>query len=206
MIVRVKKGECQEQAATRCNLASLNSRGLAGAELAGNVTTQVLLCCCWHFRENINCKVVIFGLDDLLIFSLEETSHIQHVSEVLRRLQQHQLHAKLAKCSFHTDSVEFLSFIVSSSGISMSPDKVAAVRDWVPPTNVKGVMSFLGFANFYRQFIPKFSTLTAPLTALMKRNVPFVWSKDCQAAFDQLKLVFVNGSILHHVDFLFHSF
>jgi hypothetical protein len=60
---------------------------------------------------------------------------------------------KASKYEFHTDRMEYLGYIISPMGMSMDPEKVRAVAEWREPTNVKGVQSFLGFANFYRRFI-----------------------------------------------------
>jgi hypothetical protein len=60
---------------------------------------------------------------------------------------------KATKCEFHTHKMEYLGYIIAPEGISMDPKKVRVVEEWKEPTNVKGVQSFLGFANFYRRFI-----------------------------------------------------
>ena len=72
---------------------------------------------------------------------------------MLQRLREHNLHAKLGKCTFHTDTIEYLGFIVSPAGLTMDPEKTKVVHDWPVPKNVKDIQSFLGFANFYRRFI-----------------------------------------------------
>jgi chemotaxis signal transduction protein len=60
---------------------------------------------------------------------------------------------KILKYEFHTDRMEYLGYIISSTGMSIDAEKVKAIVEWREPTNMKGVQSFLGFANFYRRFI-----------------------------------------------------
>jgi hypothetical protein len=68
--------------------------------------------------------------------------------------------------------MEYLGYIISPMGIQMDPDKIKTVKHWKEPVNVKGIQSFLGFANFYRRFIRDFSKITTPLTKLTKKEVP----------------------------------
>ena len=68
----------------------------------------------------------------------------------------------------------------------MDPAKVAAILDWLTPKKLKEIQSFLGFSNFYRKFIPHYSSLTSPLTSLTRKGVRFLWSPAAGAAFKQL--------------------
>jgi hypothetical protein len=74
--------------------------------------------------------------------------------------------------------------------------KVEAITSWQAPTSVKGVRSFLGFANFYRCFIKDFSEVTASLTDLTKHDLSFTWSKAANTAFSRLKELFTTAPIL----------
>jgi hypothetical protein len=87
-------------------------------------------------------------LDDILIYSDNLEQHRQHVKMVLRRVEEVGLTLKASKCEFHTNKTEYLGYIISPARIKMDPEKVRVVAEWKEPTNVKGVQSFLGFANF----------------------------------------------------------
>ena len=100
------------------------------------------------FMDMVDFFVVIY-LDDILIYSITMAKHVEHVCCIMQWLRDYQLHANLMKSSFHLDSVEYLGFIVSPSGISMDLAKVKAILNWPRPTNIKETQSFLGFANFY---------------------------------------------------------
>ncbi|QRW26426.1 Retrotransposable element Tf2 protein [Rhizoctonia solani] len=101
------------------------------------------------FKDLLDVCVIIY-LDDILIYSKDDTTHTQHVHEVLQRLLDNQLFCKASKCTFHVTSVEYLGIIVLDKGFSLDKLKIQAVQEWLVPTKVKEVQSFLGFANFLR--------------------------------------------------------
>ena len=80
----------------------------------------------------------------------------------------------------------------------MDPAKVSAILDWLVPASVKEVQSFLGFANFYRNFINNYSSLASPLTSLTRKAVKFTWSVAAEAAFRALQHAFTFAPILLH--------
>ena len=145
-------------------------------------------------------------LDDILVFSEEPADHWRHVKEVLQRLRQYQLYANLKKCAFNTTQVEFLGFIVSTTGIEMDPRRVATIKEWPRPKTYREVQVFLGFANFYRRFIHHYSAIAAPLTGLLKgskegkKTGPFEWPNDAEQAFQELCQKFTEAPLLQHFD------
>lgn len=141
-------------------------------------------------------------IDDILIYSSGSLAdHRKKVKQVLARLRDAGLQIDIDKCEFETTSVKYLGFIVEAGkGIRVDPEKVQAIQQWQPPRSVKGVRSFLGFANYYRQFIPRFSNIASPLTALTKKDAVFNWSKECQAAFEELKLRLITAPVLAQWD------
>ena len=83
--------------------------------------------------------------------------------------------------------MEYLGMVIEEGEISMDPVKLKGIKDWPIPTTVKQVQSFLGFGNFYRKFIHKYSEITKPLNDLLKKDKPFDWTKECQKALEDLK-------------------
>jgi hypothetical protein len=132
-------------------------------------------------------KFVLVYLDDILVYSRNPVEHQQHLRLVLEQLRRHKLYAKLSKCEFGQQSMEFLGHQVSSTGVRPLDLKLAAVRDWPAPKSASDVRSFLGLANYYRRFVRQFATVAAPLTDLLKTKEPFDWGKAQQQSFDQLK-------------------
>lgn len=119
---------------------------------------------------------------------------------VLAKLRSAGLFAKLEKCVFDVDEVEFLGDVVAADGIKMDPSKVDTILQWARPSTAKDVQSFLGFANFYREFIVDFAKVSAPLTALTKKDCAFVWSPAAESAFVTLKRLFTSAPIIKHFD------
>jgi len=117
------------------------------------------------FSNLWNVCVVIY-LDDILIYSNNMSEHHQHVKEVLKCLRKAGLYAKAEKCKFYSESVEYLGYILSPSGLTISNNKIKIIQDWPEPKEVKDIQSFLGFTNFYHQFIFNYSDIVIPLTHL----------------------------------------
>ncbi|XDV25876.1 hypothetical protein PO909_029709 [Leuciscus waleckii] len=152
------------------------------------------------FRDMLHRHVIVY-IDDILIYSDTLEDHVQHVRAVLQRLLQYQLYAKIEKCDFHQTSTSFLSYLISPGGVTMDEGKVKAVVEWSRPTTLKELQRFLGFANFYRRFIRGFSTVTAPLTALVRKGTSRLpWSEEATKAFRRLKQAFTSAPILRHPD------
>jgi hypothetical protein len=152
------------------------------------------------FHDIIDVYVVVY-LDDILVFTTGDLElHHQHVSEVLKRLQDNKLYAKIEKCVFDTQTVDFLGYVISPDGISMDSNKVKAITDWPAPTTQRQVQSFLGFCNFYRDFIPYYSHVAMPLIALTHHASTWQWNETENDAFLALKLAFTKGNILRHYD------
>jgi len=115
---------------------------------------------------------VMIYLDDILIYSNNMSKHHQHIKEVLKCLHKAGLYAKAEKCEFYSESVEYLGYILSPSGLTMSNDKVKIIQDWLEPKKVKDIQSFLDFANFYHWFIFNYSDIVIPLICLTQKDIP----------------------------------
>jgi hypothetical protein len=140
-------------------------------------------------------------MDDVLIYTngtLEE--HIQHVRKVLQYLHEHELFVKLEKYEFHIQETRFLGFIISPNGVAMDSDHIKTIIDWPAPKSLHDIQVFLGFANFCRHFIERYSRVILPLTNLLKKTKKFLWTNLAQEAFDKLKTLFTTAPILKHFD------
>ncbi len=143
-------------------------------------------------------KFVILYLDDILIFSKGEQEHHKHVEMVLKKLLENNLYAKLEKCEFDKDQVEFLGYVLSGKGIATDPKKIEAIKNWPRPQSVKDVQRFVGLCNYYRRFVQNFAKLAKPLHQLTKKNVKFEWSSEAENSFKTLKEKLISSPILIH--------
>ena len=129
-----------------------------------------------------------FGyLDDILLFSPDMETHLEHLSILFERLQGADLKLKEVKRNFLKKHIQYLGHIVSGEGITPLPEKLDSIQKMLPPKTLKEVKQFLGLIGYYRKFIPRFSDLPRPLNALTRKNVEFEWTQICQESFDLLK-------------------
>uniref|UniRef100_A0A0W0FDK0 RNA-directed DNA polymerase n=1 Tax=Moniliophthora roreri TaxID=221103 RepID=A0A0W0FDK0_MONRR len=135
-------------------------------------------------------------MDEILLFSKDQIEHRERTEQLMRRLKKHNLFLKPEKCEFNVTEVIFLGMVIRPGYITMDPVKLMEIAEWEPPQTVKGVCAFLGFGNFYRKFIEKYTQLTRPMNDLLQKNRKFEWTKECQVAFDLLKAKFLSEPIL----------
>jgi len=148
-------------------------------------------------------------VDDVLIYSDSEEEHVHHVKWIMQRLLEAGLYLKPEKCEFHKETVRYLGLIISTKGIAMDEDKVETVLNWSREkktengrlNNLFEVQQFVGFCNYYRRFISKYSEKAEPLTRLTKKDEPFVWGAEQQLAFETMVPAFTTAPALRHFDY-----
>lgn len=113
--------------------------------------------------------------------------HLQHLNQVFKCLQDAGLTLNLKKCNFIQRELTFLGHIVSAEGVKTDPAKIAGVQDFPTPQSIKDVQRFLGLAGWYHRFIPNFSAKAAPLHALKQKKASWIWTEQCQRAFEIIK-------------------
>ena len=119
-------------------------------------------------------KFVVVYFDDILVYNKDLNEHILHLRYVFDVLKCEKLYANFKKCTFCMEKVIFLSYVISTKGIEVDEEKVKAIKEWPTPKNITEVRSFHGLASFYRRFVKHFSTMAAPLTEVIKKNVGFI--------------------------------
>ena len=135
-------------------------------------------------------------LDDILIYLNNMSKHYWYIKEVFKYLCKAGFYAKVEKYKFHSKQVEYLGYILSPSGLIIYDNKVKITQDWLEPKKVKDIQSFLGFANFYCQFIFNYLDIVIPLTCLIQKDISWKFDSSCHDAFNSLKKAFTSTPIL----------
>ena len=149
------------------------------------------------FSDILDICVIIY-LDDILIYSNNMSEYHWYIKEVLKYLRKAGLYVKAEKCKFHSELVEYLGYILSSSGLTMSNNKIKIIQDWPEPKKIKNIQFFLGFMNFYCWFIFNYLDIVILLTHLNWKDIPWKFDFSCQDAFNSLKKAFTSTPILTH--------
>nr|UBX54596.1 transposon Ty3-I Gag-Pol polyprotein [Lupinus angustifolius] len=133
--------------------------------------------------------VMAFGVTNAPAVFMDYMNQIFHpyLDTFMVVLKNNKLYAKLSKCEFWLESVNFLGHVISSGGIVVDPAKVGTVMEWNSLKSVIEIRSFLGLAGYYQKFIEGFSKLALPLTTLTRKDKAFVWTAKCEENFQELK-------------------
>ncbi|KAK9057995.1 hypothetical protein SSX86_022835 [Deinandra increscens subsp. villosa] len=151
------------------------------------------------FRPYLRRFILVF-FDDILIYSSSMEQHKSHLELTLKLLHDNRFFAKLPKCCFGQERVLFLGHVISSEGVSVEAEKIAAVESWPIPSTVKQVRGFLGLTGYYRRFVRNYGLIARPLTALTKKD-GFIWSEAAFRAFNDLKQALLTTPVLRLPDF-----
>ena len=160
----------------------------------------------------LNMKICVIYLDDLIVFSNSFEQHLERLDIVLTRLQQCNLKLSPDKCYFLQERVKFLGHIVSQDGIETDPDKIEKIRNWPRPSNPDELRSFVAFAGYYRRFVKDFSKVAKPLTDLLpptstrknakpRKTKEWKWEQEHEDTFNKLKKTLTSPPILAYPEF-----
>lgn len=138
--------------------------------------------------------------DDIKISSEEPYAHLARVKQFFEICRENGIKLRKEKCQLLTDELEYLGFKVNAQGVHKTPGKVTAILSAPAPRNLTEVKSFSGLVGFYSRFVPNMSVLFHPINCLLRKDVPFVWSKDCQTAFEAIKREIASPRVLCHFD------
>jgi len=144
---------------------------------------------------------MIVFFDDILVYSNSLEERLDHLKQVLSWLRKDQWKLKLSKCSFAQRSIAYLGHVLIAAGVSTDPTKVQAIQEWPVPSTARQLHGFLGLAGYYRKFVRNFGIIAHPLTQLLKKDVPFVWTPSQQSTFSDLQQALSSAPILALPDF-----
>ena len=145
-------------------------------------------------------KFAMTYLDDIIIFSQDESQHLEHLEIVFSHLQEAGLKMKRSKCDFFKSEIHYLGHLISPEGISPLPNKLDSIKHMPAPNSAKEIKQFLGLTGNYRKFVPRFADISRPLTTLTKKDVKFEWTSACQKSFELLKEALCGEPVLKYAD------
>ena len=132
-------------------------------------------------------SLVLCYVDDIIIATETLDDHISRLDEVFSLLHGAGLKLKAGKCDLIKDRIVFLGRIIQDGKISMVPEHIEAVKSWEPPRNKKHMQKFLGFTNYYRNFVKNYAAIVHPLQSLIRKDEKYIWTDEHQTAFNILK-------------------
>ena len=140
-------------------------------------------------------------IDDVVIFSDNWSDHIRQIERFFQIMREAKLTINLMKSEFGKATVKYLGHIVGQGQVRPLDAKIQTIVKYPIPTSRKELARFLGMAGYYRNFCLNFSDIAAPLTNLLSKKVKFVWTDDCQLAFDKVKLLLQKSPVLKSPDY-----
>ena len=140
-------------------------------------------------------------IDDVVIYSDNWSDHIHQIERFFQIMREAKLTINLMKSEFGKATVKYLGHIVGQGQVRPLDAKIQTIVKYPIPTSRKELARFLGMAGYYRNFCLNFSEIAAPLTNLLSKKVKFVWTDDCQLAFDKVKLLLQKSPVLKSPDY-----
>lgn len=162
-------------------LTSIFQRGMS--ELLGDL----------HYGDNY--------VDDIIVYSREVEEHLAHTRLIIDRLTEVKLIINREKCKFLSTEVLLLGFIVNEEGRRVNTEKIANVQAWALPTNKKMIQRYLGLFNYFREYIPLYSTITAPLDQLRNAKGRFELNELQRKSFDAIRNLIARAPVLTFPNF-----
>jgi hypothetical protein len=147
------------------------------------------------FSDLINEVMEVF-MDDFSVYGKTFEDCMAKLDKVLKWCQMTDLVLKWEKCHFMVQEGIVLGHKISEKGIEVDKVKIEVIEQLPPPTNMKGIRSFLGHVGFYQRFIQNFSQIARPLIYLLAKDAPFVFTEECLPSFHTLKKAHISAPVL----------
>ena len=164
-----------------------------------------------YFQEQM-ASVVLAGLiylicemylDDCIVFATGDEQFLERLETVFKRFKKRNIFLKASKCKFGLPIVEYVGRTISKEGLSMSTKKINSVLDFPKPTVNTQLRSFLGLANYFKDFVPNHSNVVSPLFKMIDhsatKQTSLKWTKEGDAAFKTIQQLIADSPTLHFI-------
>ena len=148
--------------------------------------------------QHRNGNVVMAYLDDIVIDIETIEDHLVRMREVFKIFREAGFKMPANKCDYMRTKTQDFGRVVSAQGIKSDPEVVNKIQDWMPPRNKDGLQRFLGFANYYRNFVLSHTAKVQPMQEILRKNQLFYWNEKHQEAFDSVKQALADATTLVH--------
>jgi hypothetical protein len=145
-------------------------------------------------------KCVHVYLDDIIVYSRTHEEHVSHLRQVFERLHEYGLRCAVGKCRFGVSELPYLGHVIGSRCNRPQEGHLRQIRDAPTPRTKRQLQSFLGLANWVREYVPRFAEIAAPLTDLLHKGKSFKWTTAAGEAFLSLKEAMDQPLVLHRPD------
>ena len=164
-------------------------QGLAGSPAHFSAVMHKVL-------KGMSPSMVIIYLDDILVMAKNPSQMLERLGLVFDRFRAANLRMHPSKCHWAKQEIKFLGYIFSNQGIRIDESKVKIVREFPIPDTPKKVRRYLGLTTYVRRFVKNYSQITEPLRKLLRQNTKFVWTEECEQAFQELKRALTTAPVL----------
>ena len=141
-------------------------------------------------------NLVLCYIDDILIATTTVDDHIIRLEQVFNCLRKAGLKLKASKCKLFEQEIIFLGRRISEGQIRPDHERVIKIQEWSEPRSKEDVMSFLGLAGYYREFVKDFAAIASPLTELIQKDAEFKFTHEARSAFEQLKQALASDPVV----------
>ena len=164
------------------------------------ITPASEVCHRWISHVTEGLPFIKVNVDDILVCSKSKAEHYDHIDQLLSRIHEHNLTLNRDKCVFGVSEITFLGYKLSYNKIQPEDAKIDAINKLPYPTNSTTLKSFIGMANFLKDFVPNITGELAPLYILLRSDVPFIFDENCCQAVDRIKAYLTTKPVLRHYD------
>lgn len=146
-------------------------------------------------QNDLGSHVAVY-LDDICLAGTDFKSMLQKLEALLNRIRASGFLLKAKKCELFQKEVSYLGHILSEQGVKTDSNKISKILDWPAPINQKELRSWMGMVTYYSKYLPHMASTATPLNKLLKKNVKFSWTPECEQAFATIEQQLVSPPIL----------